>query len=203
MNRAQAKQILLLYRPGARDSQDPELLEAIELARHDPELESWFEQHQAFQVSMRGKLRQLQVPPHLKTSLLAAHKIVRPPVFWQQPVWIAAAAIFVFLLGIAAFLLRPSAHDRCADYREIFVSMGDSFLQMTQQIFDMREVYFVEPFYAHAILMGIFPALRVDFKLGDAVHTRFTLGHPCLPPTIWDKAAFYSSILGVLIIGRC
>jgi hypothetical protein len=122
VNRAQAKQILLLYQSGARDFQDPEMDEAMELARHDPELASWFEQHQAFQASMRAKLRQLEVPFQLKASLLASRKIVRPLVFWQRPVWVAAAAIFVLLLGITGFLLRPSVPDRFADYRETMVS---------------------------------------------------------------------------------
>lgn len=123
MNRAQAKQILLLFRPGIiPDAQDPELREAMDLARQDAELGKWFQQHQAFQASVSAKLKQIEVPAHLKNALLASPKIVRPPAFWQRPLWIAAAAIFVILLGLANFLLRPSVPDRFADYRQTMVS---------------------------------------------------------------------------------
>ncbi len=115
-------QVLLLYRPGTDDAEEPEIQQALELARQDPELAEWLKQHQAFQVSVRSKLRQLEVPPGLKTALLSHSKIVRPQVFWQRPVWIAAAALFVLLLGLAGLLIRPAVPDRFADYRETMVS---------------------------------------------------------------------------------
>ena len=70
MNRSEAREILLLYRPGTADLFDPPMVEALELARQDPELGRWFEQHCAFQKAMRAKFQQIEVPAHLKTSLL-------------------------------------------------------------------------------------------------------------------------------------
>ena len=70
MNSSEAKEVLLLYRPGTADAADPQIAEALELARRDPELGRWFEQHRAFQKAMRAKFRQIEVPAHLKTSLL-------------------------------------------------------------------------------------------------------------------------------------
>ena len=122
MNRAEAKQILLLYRPGSPDEQDPLVVEAIQAARQDPELAAWFEQQQAFQRAMRSKFRQIEVPDHLKGALLAGPKVVHPVVFWQRPLWIAAAAIFIVLFGLAAFLARPQVPDRFANYRESMVN---------------------------------------------------------------------------------
>jgi hypothetical protein len=123
VNTTQAKRILLLYRPGIRDTEDPEMLEAIELATKDPELGKWFEQHQAFQLAMRAKLREIHVPEHLKRSLLVRPKIVRPAItFWNNPVWMAAAAIFLVLVGLSVFWLRPSVPDRFTHYRETMVS---------------------------------------------------------------------------------
>jgi uncharacterized membrane protein YbaN (DUF454 family) len=122
VNSAQAKQILLLHRPGTRDAEDPEIIEAMELARKDPELGKWFAQHQAFQLAMRAKFREIEVPEHLKRTLLASQKVVRPIMFWQRPVWSAAAAIFLALLGLAVFWLRPSVPDRFRHYRESMVS---------------------------------------------------------------------------------
>jgi len=98
------------------------MLAAMEMAQTDPELGKWFKEHQAFQAAMRTKLRQIEVPSHLKTQLLTGSKILRPPAFWQRPVWLAAAAIFVLLLGLASLWLRPSVPDRFANYRETMVS---------------------------------------------------------------------------------
>ena len=83
MNRPEARQILLLYRPGTSDSHDPEMAEALELARRDPELSRWFEAHCAFQTALRQKLRQIEVPLDLKARILAQPKIVPLPV-WRR-----------------------------------------------------------------------------------------------------------------------
>lgn len=77
MRSEEAKQILLLYRPGSADDQDPQVARALDLAREDPELSCWFHQHCAFQERVRAKLRQIKVPKHLKQALLARRKVVR------------------------------------------------------------------------------------------------------------------------------
>ena len=123
MTHNQAKQILLLYRPGTRDAEDPEVAEALRLAEQDPDLGRWLAEQQAFHVAMRAKLRELPAPERLKRALLAQQKVVHPPFeFWRRPLWIAAAAIFVTLLGFSAFLIRPSVPDRFAHYRESMVA---------------------------------------------------------------------------------
>jgi hypothetical protein len=90
-----------------------------------------------------------------------------------------------------------------ADFTDIFVELREVYLRLTQQIQVTPETYFVGRYYSHAILMGHLPALRIDFKFGDAMHTGFTPGRPCLDPAVWEKAAFYSAILSLLIKGRC
>jgi len=70
----EAKEILLLFRPGTEDARDPQVRAAMEEAGRDPELGRWFEQHQSFQAAMRGSLRQIAVPEHLKAALLSAQK---------------------------------------------------------------------------------------------------------------------------------
>jgi hypothetical protein len=42
VTREQAKHILLLYRPGTADWQDPDVAAAIDLARRDLDLAAWF-----------------------------------------------------------------------------------------------------------------------------------------------------------------
>ena len=46
MDRGQAKEILLGYRPGRDDGVDPQVVEALALLQQDPELRLWFEQQQ-------------------------------------------------------------------------------------------------------------------------------------------------------------
>ena len=107
MNREQAKQVLLLYRPGTADAEDPEIASAMELARQDPELGSWFNKHVQFQQGMMTRMRAMEAPNHLKLELLASfRKVVRPP-WWTRPatLWVTAAAACVLLLGVIT--LRP------------------------------------------------------------------------------------------------
>ena len=80
MTPSQAKEILLLYRPGTADAEDPQVVAAVGLARRDPELARWFERHCGFQNAMSAKLRQIEVPLHLKAALLAQQNIDRKSV---------------------------------------------------------------------------------------------------------------------------
>jgi hypothetical protein len=146
LNSAQAKQVLLLYRPGTRDAEDPEIRQAMELARQDPELGQWFAQHLAFQSALRAKFRSIEVPDHFKVALLAQQKIVRPSFPWRSPVWLAAAAIFLVLFGLAGFWFRPSVPDRFAQYRETVVSAA---VRMYGMDIETREMTQLRPFFAH------------------------------------------------------
>jgi uncharacterized membrane protein YbaN (DUF454 family) len=123
MNRDEAKEILMLYRPGTADAEDPQIEEAMALARRDPELGRWFENHRAFQQAMRAKFREIKAPEHLKVALLAGQKIVRTEAWWRTPVWLAAAAAIVLLLTLGWIWLRPPIPDRFADYRGRMLSM--------------------------------------------------------------------------------
>jgi len=140
LNREEAKQILLLYRPGSPDAQDPLVIEAIQLADQDPELAQWFEQQQAFQAALQSKFRQIEVPTHLKSALLARGKIVRPVTFWQQPAWMAAAAILLVLFGLAYVLLRPQVPDRFANYRETMVNAAVRTYGMDVETNDLNQL---------------------------------------------------------------
>ncbi len=79
MNREEAKQVLLLYRPGTEDAEDPQVKAAMELVAQEPELRHWFTEHSKFQIAMRSRFRELDVPGHLKAALLARTKIEAPP----------------------------------------------------------------------------------------------------------------------------
>ena len=74
MTRQEAQEILLLFRPGTADAEEPQVIAAMEVAQRDPELGRWFEQHQRFQTAMRAGFRRIEAPEHLKIALLAAQK---------------------------------------------------------------------------------------------------------------------------------
>jgi uncharacterized membrane protein YbaN (DUF454 family) len=140
MNAQEAREILLLYRPGTDDANDPAVAEALAMARRDPELARWFENHCAFQEQMRARLRGIEVPPDLKAALLAEAKIIRPQPWWQQPAWIAAAAAVVVLLGLAGFYLRAPSSDRLANFQSRMISTATREYQMDLVTNDMRQL---------------------------------------------------------------
>lgn len=142
MNREEAKRILEIYRPGTADAHDPEIAAALDEVREDAELQRWFEQHSALQRTLRGKFRDLPVPPGLKDSILAQRKIVRPEIWWRNPVWLAAAAAVVLLGGLASLWLRPRVPDRFTDYRARMVSaaLRVGTYQMSIETNDMASV---------------------------------------------------------------
>ncbi len=143
MNREKAKEVLLLYRPATADMAEPEIAEAIELARRDPELGQWFEQHRAFQKAMRAKFRQIEVPAHLRTSLLiqgaAQPKALAPRAWWRSPVWLAAAAVLL-MLGLVSVWRRPQPPNRFANYESRVVGEALREYRMDVVTNDMQQV---------------------------------------------------------------
>jgi hypothetical protein len=125
VNSEQARQILLLYRPGTADAEEPDVVAAMEVARRDADLARWFAQHQAFQIAMREGFRQMPAPEHLKVALLTRHKIIPLPLWRQRPVWLAAAAAILLVAGWLAFSPRGFTPDRFADYRLMMVSKAE------------------------------------------------------------------------------
>lgn len=140
MNRDEAKEILLLYRPGTADADDPAVAEAIAFARQDPDLAAWFKQHQAFQKAMRAKFREIETPGHLKLAVLTETKIIRPAVWWQRPAWLAAAAAIALLLGYLAFWQRPYIPDHFVDFRNMMVGKAEGLYEMDWQTSDMEQL---------------------------------------------------------------
>jgi hypothetical protein len=142
--------MLLLYRPSAADSVDSQMAEALALARQDPELARWFEQHRAFQNAMRAGFRQIEVPAHLKTSLLiqqpAQRTFVTPQVWWRSPVWLSAAAAVLLVLGLAGAWLKPRVPDRFANFQSRMVGDVQLAYRMDIETNDMQQV---RQFLAH------------------------------------------------------
>jgi hypothetical protein len=71
MTREEAKNILLLYRAGTGDAQDPAMRDALRLAGQDAELDRWFATHRARQLAIRAAFRGVQPPSALKEQILS------------------------------------------------------------------------------------------------------------------------------------
>ena len=120
MNSEQAKQILELHRPGLDAGDDPEVAAALELARRDPILREWYEQSRAVHAALRDKFMQIPVPAELRAAILAQRKIVEPA-WWHPSAWLAAAALFALLLGVALVWVKPAQSERFAGFRSRMV----------------------------------------------------------------------------------
>ncbi len=118
MNLDEAKSILLIYRPGTPDADDPQISEALALARLDPELKAWLAAHSARQVALRDTIRQITPPAGLKEQILSEHVARAKILFWRPRLALAAAAA-ILLLGMLAFLLssKPGADDTLGVYQ--------------------------------------------------------------------------------------
>ena len=100
MSPLEAKKILLLRR-GPADDADPEVAEALAVAKRDPELRQWLESQAQFHESVRERLREIPVPPGLMRRILA-HAPAPRLTWWRRfPVWAAAAAAVILYLGLS------------------------------------------------------------------------------------------------------
>jgi len=129
MTRTEAQKILELFRPSDRDSNDPAIRDALELARTDAELRTWFEQHLRTEQAIRDKLRAIPVPETLKRQLLEQNKIVRPRFVWGPAQWMKLAACFVILLGAVLALTYYGSDMREAHFTDFQSRMVRSALR--------------------------------------------------------------------------
>src|SRR5881394_9908 len=152
-----AKEILMRYRPGTPDANDPEFAEALELARRDPELARWFAQHQAFQNTMRDRFRELPVPGRLKKDILAGYSPKVIPVWWRQRAFqaLAAAAAIVLLIGVSRFLSQPREDRSFAAFQNRVVRNAQRGYVMditTTNLDEIREYLATQGAYADYVL---------------------------------------------------
>lgn len=142
MTSQEAKEILLLYRPGTADADDPEVAQALEAAGRDADLTRWFEHHEAFQAAMQAKLRQIPVPEHLKYAALGIQPAALPAtrVWWRMPIGLAAAAVVVVALGLALFWHKPRVPDRFVDFQQTMVSKAIRGYAMEWETPDMNQL---------------------------------------------------------------
>jgi len=123
VNNDEAKQILLLFRPGTADAEDPDTAAALALAKADPELSRWLEDHCARHNALREKFRQIPVLAGLREQIISEEAAKAKAASRRQKlVGVAAvAAIIVALCIVGTTLLphktNPADLTTLADYR--------------------------------------------------------------------------------------
>jgi hypothetical protein len=110
MNPGQAKQILMIYRPGTADANDPEIAEALALVRTDPELSRWFDEHCARQNALREKFRQIALPAGLKEQIISEHA-ARTKAASRREKFLAAGLVAAILMAVALIGFFYLPHD--------------------------------------------------------------------------------------------
>ena len=127
MNNQEARLILSAYRPGGQDSANPRFQEALEQAKHDPELSAWFAREGRIDAALAGKVRERsQPPPQFKAAILAATRMARPAPWFQRPAWITAAAAVLAgaLILLALFLPKSGGAEFAVFQREMSELLG-------------------------------------------------------------------------------
>jgi hypothetical protein len=116
VNVNEAKNILLLYRPGTADAEDPQIATALALAKMDPELARWLELHCARQFVIREKFRQIAVPAGLKEQIISEQAARGRPIF-RHPRFALATAILLLICLAMLWLPRQPKDGTLAVYQ--------------------------------------------------------------------------------------
>jgi len=129
VNRDEAKSILLLYRPGTTDADDPQIAEALALAKRDPELARWLEEHSSRQEVLRAKFRQIAVPAGLKEQIISEQAVFLKRYGRRERIVVVAAVAVtvVSLIALTPFWLahrRPMADNSLAGFENSMVRVA-------------------------------------------------------------------------------
>ena len=145
MNRDDAKNILLLYRPGTADANDPNVSEALALTQQDAELARWFGEHCVRQEVLRAKFRQIPVPAGLKEQIISEQAALTKMTARRRDVVVAtlaAAAIVVSLLVVARSWMPRGTdnYNTLANYQHQMIGIATSGYGMTYVTNDLTQI---------------------------------------------------------------
>jgi uncharacterized membrane protein YbaN (DUF454 family) len=117
VNRDEAKTILLLYRPGTADADDPQIAAALGLAKQDPELTRWLVEHYARQEALRAGFRQITAPAGLKEQIISEQAAQEKVIFWRQRAILAAAVVVALVVLAPLWFQHRGNEETFAIYR--------------------------------------------------------------------------------------
>jgi hypothetical protein len=125
VNRDEAKTILLLYRPGTADADDPQIAGALGLAKQDPELTRWLAEHCARQEALRAGFRQITAPAGLKEQIISEQAAQEKIISWRPNAIFVAAAVVVALVVLAPLWFQHRGNEETfAIYRSRMVRVA-------------------------------------------------------------------------------
>ena len=110
MNANEARTILLLYRPGTADAGDPQIAEALALAKQDPDLARWLVEHFARQEAVRAGFRKITAPAGLQGQILYEQAAQERVKFLKRSAVLAAAVAAVLIMAFV--VLAPPGSPR-------------------------------------------------------------------------------------------
>ena len=102
MNTEEAKYVLLGYRPHTGEAPDPDTVEALALAKGDPELGRWLAEHYARQDALRAKFRSIKAPAGLKEQIISEQILYKKAAARKQERLVAALAVVAVIAGLFA-----------------------------------------------------------------------------------------------------
>jgi hypothetical protein len=105
MTRDEARFILLRYRPGTSDTKDPQIHEALALAKSDASLAEWWTQQVASQELVRRTFQQIQAPAGLMEQIISEQRSARRLTKHRRRlVGTAVAAIILLTAMVSGFV---------------------------------------------------------------------------------------------------
>ncbi|HUA36955.1 MAG TPA: hypothetical protein VMA35_00990 [Candidatus Sulfopaludibacter sp.] len=144
MNLDDAKNLLLLYRPGTADAADPQMADALTLVTQDAELARWFGEHCARQEALRARFREIPVPAGLKEQIVSEHAALTKMAARRRNVLVgvlAVAAIVVSLLVVSRSLVpRATNSNTLASYQNQMIAIATSGYGMAYTTNDLTQI---------------------------------------------------------------
>lgn len=141
MRRDEARSILRSYDSNGSGAADPQVREALQVLRHDPELSHRFALEQSVDKALAQKFQAFPVPADLKDRLLAARKTVPRRTWWQRPALLGVMAASLMLLGALAFILsRASEQSPFSAYHSYIVEAAATLDHLDIQTSDLTQI---------------------------------------------------------------
>lgn len=140
----QAKETLLLHRPGAPPLPEQELAAALRLLETDPELAAWYDAHQQLHHKIRTDLRSIEPPPALRERILRqaapARNVVSLPLWRRRSVVLALAAMLLLVGLIVVLWETPSDSESFGNFQARMISAALRQYGMDIETNDMAQV---------------------------------------------------------------
>jgi hypothetical protein len=124
MKSKDAKKWLEVCRPGGADAPDPQFQDALQQAARDPALAGWFDEQRSFDADFAKSLGSVPAPADLKDSILAARKVVKPPVWRDWRARAAAVAAAVAVLATVGGLLATNRSEPFPAFRATLIEQA-------------------------------------------------------------------------------